>query len=1073
MAEVTPRPQPASIPLWPWLVAPAVMLLIIVSFSAASLLLVNRGDKAPSPEPEPKAVAESPAPPTPADDSAKDSVPDRPRDVPAVKQPGTPPGERVEKVAPLFPTRRAQPAPDLELAARATDSSTKGIMPLPSLSESLLVATTGDAKREVQRATPERERLYEAVVDRFILYDIGRLPGLPGRKAKLDFDSLDLDAIPALVRGLNRSATLDASCPVMAISSKLGQLLGRCKDVELLAEARDNIGRGVGITPYASYLTSLKQSCAERVKRSQDSLRPNVPKYVAALKSKDAAARRKAANSLGLAGPEAKAAVPDLITALKDPDEQVRVTAARALAAIGPAAVPALLKAAESDSDRGVRTLAFLALGESRPVSGDALRALVAALSDPDKDLRPAAALALAGVGDRAVPPLRDALKAKNAGAATALGLIGAPAANPAAPDLVAVLGDDDKELRIAAHHALVRIGAPAVPALAADLPGADLRRWYSISVALGKIGPDAKGAVPALTAGLKHDDKGVRVLAVQALAKIEPGNESLKPLLGEAVPALAEVLRQQDGGLRAWAAQSLGSIGPDARGAEPALTAALADSDGAVRAAAADALGRIGPREAAAFTGLVAAQCDAGEAVRAAARGSLTRLGKAAVPALVDSLKDPSAEVRAASAESLGRIGADAVPDLMPATRAADERVRRGAVTALAKAGPAARPAVPWLVRALEDQDREVRLGSARALGVVKPDKPAAAEALLKRIHDPDEGFCAACRDALVAIGRGSAGPLAGALKGGDGATRRTAAELLRKIGSEAGEAVPALCAAARDADVQVRVAALTALRDVVTVPGEGRLAAAGESALEALAGGLRDADGEVRIAAHLGMIRLGSRSAPALGAALGEKEPVVRRLAAETLGKLGPEARPAAPDLVAALRDADAEVRDGAAFALEALDPELGAAVRALRQALAAPMKVAVADPSPKEPCYQTVAELVAGAAGTGDTGRAALRELSLRRGEQTLLALGLAAVSEDAEARALGRAMLLKCLEKRPDDKAEEEAARRLKLARGLLEDGKREAAHDDIRKVIKTHPRTRAAEDARRLLVENGK
>ena len=60
-------------------------------------------------------------------------------------------------------------------------------------------------------------------------------------------------------------------------------------------------------------------------------------------------------------------------------------------------------------------------------------------------------------------------------------------------PDLVAAMKDDDRELRIAAHHALVKIGAPAVPALAAALPRADLRGWYSISVALGKIGPDAR----------------------------------------------------------------------------------------------------------------------------------------------------------------------------------------------------------------------------------------------------------------------------------------------------------------------------------------------------------------------------------------------------------------------------------------------------------------------------------------------------------------------------------------------------------------------------------------------------
>jgi hypothetical protein len=61
-----------------------------------------------------------------------------------------------------------------------------------------------------------------------------------------------------------------------------------------------------------------------------------------------------------------------------------------------------------------------------------------------------------------------------------------------------------------------------------------------------------------------------------------------------------------------------------------------------------------------------------------------------------------------------------------------------------------------------------------------------------------------------------------------------------------------------------------------------------------------------------------------------------------------------------------------------------------------------------------------------------------------------------------------MLVKYLGPLPDDKAEEDAVRRLKLARRLLTEGQREAALDDIRKIIKSQPRTRAAEEARRVL-----
>jgi hypothetical protein len=277
----------------------------------------------------------------------------------------------------------ASPGPDVKPAPLPA------VAGLPKLSESLRLTLSGEAApKEVARPTPQREALYDAVVQRYILYDVGRLKGPEGRKAELDFEALGPDAIPALVRGLNRSAALDASCPVSSISRKLGTLLASCGDRELLAQARDDIGKGVGPTLHHAYLTALKRDCAERLK-------PPVARLVAALKSKDPATRRKAANTLGLTGAEAKAAVPALVEALRDPDAEVRGYAARALAVIGAPAVPALMKAATSGPDAQARALACLALGESRPLTDNATRALVSARDDASQDVRAAAAAAL------------------------------------------------------------------------------------------------------------------------------------------------------------------------------------------------------------------------------------------------------------------------------------------------------------------------------------------------------------------------------------------------------------------------------------------------------------------------------------------------------------------------------------------------------------------------------------------------------------------------------------------------------------------------------------------------------
>ncbi|HMF13550.1 MAG TPA: hypothetical protein VKE94_14625, partial [Gemmataceae bacterium] len=70
--------------------------------------------------------------------------------------------------------------------------------------------------------TKEEEEKLDEVIDRFMLYDIGRLQGEDARKALKDFKDLGPEAIPALVRGLNRAAKIEHSCPVVVIAQKLG-----------------------------------------------------------------------------------------------------------------------------------------------------------------------------------------------------------------------------------------------------------------------------------------------------------------------------------------------------------------------------------------------------------------------------------------------------------------------------------------------------------------------------------------------------------------------------------------------------------------------------------------------------------------------------------------------------------------------------------------------------------------------------------------------------------------------------------------------------------------------------------
>ena len=95
------------------------------------------------------------------------------------------------------------------------------------------------------------------------------------------------------------------------------------------------------------------------------------------------------------------------------------------------------------------------------PNDRELVNRLVAALKDPDADVRSNLAQALAKIGPTAVEPLSealaDALPERRAGAAYALGLLG-PVAKSALPQLLNLLDDKDTEVRRQASQAIIRV---------------------------------------------------------------------------------------------------------------------------------------------------------------------------------------------------------------------------------------------------------------------------------------------------------------------------------------------------------------------------------------------------------------------------------------------------------------------------------------------------------------------------------------------------------------------------------------------------------------------------------------
>jgi HEAT repeat protein len=277
-------------------------------------------------------------------------------------------------------------------------------------------------------------------------------------------------------------------------------------------------------------------------------------------------------------GPDVAGAVSELEHALHDSVPEVRGKAARSLGMIGPeiGAHPGpITDALENDPDVAVRLDAIYAL--SKGWSDDAfldpllLRRLKAA---PKQEERFAIVWAL--VRDRATPPH----------VATLLSLMNA-------------LPDDDHRVR------------------------------WNISVALARLGPAARAALPALDRVARAQLRELRqpFTAAHAIASIDSTSPEAQALLEPLVDTLRAA---PEGWQRFQAALALGQFGPRAVTAVPSLRAALKSDSADVRQRAASVLGQIGRAAITAAPDLQAcARSDTDEGVRRVAQEALDMVNR------------------------------------------------------------------------------------------------------------------------------------------------------------------------------------------------------------------------------------------------------------------------------------------------------------------------------------------------------------------------------------------------------------------------------------------------------------
>jgi HEAT repeat protein len=236
---------------------------------------------------------------------------------------------------------------------------------------------------------------------------------------------------------------------------------------------------------------------------------------------------------------------------------------------------------------------------------------------------------------------------------------------------------------------------------------------------------------------------------------------------------------------------------------------------------------------------------------------------------------------------------------DGLKALKHADPKVRYRAAQTLGDLGPLAKFAVPELRETLQDKHPMVRIKAAEALWKIEQTPGAILMPILLE-----------------------------ALKHKEPSVRAAAPRVIALLGTKAKNALPALEEALQDKDFDVKVAAITALGDL------GPIAKEQAGALLDLAKDKEFFLLEPFVGAALS--NLGDGAIPTLKKALSDKSLERRRLAAYSLGSMGPKAAPAALELAKVLQNDDSALRTLAARALGKIGADAKATIPELEKSL-----------------------------------------------------------------------------------------------------------------------------------------
>ncbi|MFI5402276.1 MAG: HEAT repeat domain-containing protein [Planctomycetota bacterium] len=372
------------------------------------------------------------------------------------------------------------------------------------------------------------------------------------------------------------------------------------------------------------------------------------------------------------------------------------------------------------------------------------------------------------------------------------------------------------------------------VKTLITQLGSIDEQMRVEAAAELGRLGPRAKGAAPALCKALGDESSWVANTALASLKLIGP----------EAVPALVKALGNANQRVRELAMRLLDES--FARDLEPhlrAVAALLRDKSAVAREHGAAALGKHGE----AATDLLIAALGARESgAQDAAVLGLSKVGGPAVPPLIRALANVSAQTRQGAARALGALKAQG---------AGEE-----------------------LFAALSDKVPDVAAAAARALAAIRCLAERVLPRLLEGLRDPNATFREACIDSLAAWGQPAVKGLVAALGVED--TRAAASLAFLRMDEKGAEALREPIA---QGPVPIRCAALATLS---RFPSEF----VSTDAIKDIGLCLRDDSLVVRASAARALAGLGPRARDDwLKNGTSHDDPAVRAASFYALGELG----------------------------------------------------------------------------------------------------------------------------------------------------------------------------------------